>query len=173
MAIATKKRVHYFGKTKSEGTKDMKELLGGKGANLAEMTSIGLPVPPGFTLTTETCAEYNNAKGKLPEGLMDEVHANMAIVEQETGKRFGSESDPLLVSVRSGAAVSMPGMMDTVLNLGISAGSARALCEATGDGAFATDTMTRFWRMFADIVLGISSPGDDLLQVTHVPRQTG
>ncbi len=98
------KRVHCFGKTKSGGSKEMMELLGGKGANLAEMTSIGLPVPSGFTITIE-----------LLEGLMEEVHKNMAIMEQETKKEFGSESNPQLVSVRSGAAVSMPGMMDTII----------------------------------------------------------
>jgi pyruvate,orthophosphate dikinase len=155
MAIATKKRVHYFGKTKSEGTKEMKDLLGGKGANLAEMTSIGLPVPPGFTITTETCAEYNDAKGKLPEGLLEEVHANMAIVEQETGKRFGSESDPLLVSVRSGAAVSMPGMMDTVLNLGLTDKAMEGLANISANRRFALDAYRRLLNMFGDVVMGV------------------
>jgi pyruvate,orthophosphate dikinase len=107
-----KKRIYYFGRSKCEGTKEMKQLLGGKGANLAEMTSIGLPVPPGFTITTESCAEYNALGGRLPEGLMDEVHENMRLLEKETGKTFGSEHNPLLISVRSGAAVSMPGMME-------------------------------------------------------------
>ena len=99
MTAMPRKRVHYFGKTKSEGTREMKELLGGKGANLAEMTSIGLPVPPGFTITTRTCAEYNEQGGRLPEELMDEVRKNMAIIEKEIGKEFGSESNPLLVSM--------------------------------------------------------------------------
>jgi len=156
MAIAMKKRVHYFGKTKSEGTKEMKELLGGKGANLAEMTSIGLPVPPGFTITTETCAEYNEGGGELPEGLMDEVHANMAIVEQETGKSFGSESNPLLVSVRSGSAVSMPGMMDTVLNLGLTDKAVDGLANISSNRRFALDAYRRLLNMFGDVVMGVS-----------------
>ena len=102
-----RKRVYYFGSTRSEGSKDMKVLLGGKGANLAEMTSIGLPVPPGFTITTETCAEYYRVGKQLPSGLMGEVHKNVAIVEKEAGKKFGDVSNPLLFSVRSGAAVSI------------------------------------------------------------------
>jgi pyruvate,orthophosphate dikinase len=156
MATSTRKRIHYFGKTKSEGTKEMKDLLGGKGANLAEMTSIGLPVPPGFTITTETCAEYNNAGGMLPEGLLDEVHANMATVEQETGKSFGSETNPLLVSVRSGAAVSMPGMMDTVLNLGLTDKAVDALAEISSNRRFALDAYRRLINMFGDVVMGVS-----------------
>ena len=102
------KRVYYFGKTKTEGDKEMKPLLGGKGANLAEMTSIGLPVPPGFTITTRTCADYSARGDKFPTGLMDEVRKNVAMLEKETGKKFGSSSDPLLVSVRSGAARACP-----------------------------------------------------------------
>src|SRR6185369_16653281 len=103
------KRVFFFGPPKAEGKADMKDLLGGKGANLAEMTSIGLPVPPGFTITTQTCADYNAAGNKFPADLMDEVRQNVATLEKEPGKRFGSPADPLLVSVRSGAAASMPG----------------------------------------------------------------
>ena len=156
MATSTRKRIHYFGKTKSEGTKEMKDLLGGKGANLAEMTSIGLPVPPGFTITTETCAEYNNIGGKLPEGLLDEVHANMGTVEQETGKSFGSETNPLLVSVRSGAAVSMPGMMDTVLNLGLTDKAVDALADISSNRRFALDAYRRLINMFGDVVMGVS-----------------
>jgi len=156
MATSTRKRIHYFGKTKSEGTKEMKDLLGGKGANLAEMTSIGLPVPPGFTITTETCAEYNNIGGKLPEGLLDEVHTNMATVEQETGKSFGSETNPLLVSVRSGAAVSMPGMMDTVLNLGLTDKAVDALADISSNRRFALDAYRRLINMFGDVVMGVS-----------------
>jgi pyruvate,orthophosphate dikinase len=156
MASTAKKRVHYFGKSKSEGNKDMKELLGGKGANLAEMTSIGLPVPPGFTITTETCAEYNDAGGKLPDGLLDEVHANMALVEQETGKSFGSDTNPLLVSVRSGAAVSMPGMMDTVLNLGLTDQAVGALAAISSNRRFALDAYRRLINMFGDVVMGVA-----------------
>jgi pyruvate,orthophosphate dikinase len=156
MATTSKKRIHFFGKTKSEGTKDMKDLLGGKGANLAEMTSIGLPVPPGFTITTETCAEYNDAGGKLPDGLLDEVHANMTLVEQETGKSFGSESNPLLVSVRSGAAVSMPGMMDTVLNLGLTDKAMEGLAAVSSNRRFALDAYRRLINMFGDVVMGVA-----------------
>ena len=113
------KRVYFFGGGKAEGRAEQKLLLGGKGANLADMTLAGLPVPPGFTITTETCKEYYDRGGRMPPGLMDEVRRHLARVEKLTGKRFGDPTNPLLVSVRSGAAVSMPGMMDTVLNLGL------------------------------------------------------
>nr|VFK21965.1 MAG: pyruvate phosphate dikinase [Candidatus Kentron sp. LPFa] len=152
--MATKK-IYYFGKTKSDGTKEMKELLGGKGANLAEMTSIALPVPPGFTITTETCDEYNKIGGKLPEGLMDDVHENMKMVEKETGKSFGSNHNPLLVSVRSGAAVSMPGMMDTVLNLGLNDAALEGLIAASDNRRFALDAYRRLINMFGDVVMGV------------------
>jgi len=153
--MTSHKRVHYFGKTKSEGSKEMKGLLGGKGANLAEMTSIGLPVPPGFTIDTQTCADYNELGGRLPEGLLDEVHANMALVEKEIGKEFGSESNPLLVSVRSGAAVSMPGMMDTVLNLGLTDQAMEGLARVSGNRRFALDAYRRLINMFGDVVMGV------------------
>ena len=161
MTITKKKRVHFFGKTKSEGTKEMKDLLGGKGANLAEMTSIGLPVPPGFTITTESCADYNEEGGRLPNGLMDEVHDNMAILEKETGKQFGSETNPLLVSVRSGSAVSMPGMMDTVLNLGLNDKAMVGLTEVSSNRRFALDSYRRLINMFGDVVMGV---GHDLFE---------
>ena len=148
-------RVYYFGKTKAEGDSSMKQLLGGKGANLAEMTSIGLPVPPGFTITTETCAEYNKAGGKMPKGLMDEVHKNMKMVEKETGKVFGDDTNPLLMSVRSGAAVSMPGMMDTVLNLGLTDEAVVGLANQTGNERFAYDAYRRLINMFGDVVMGV------------------
>jgi len=150
-----KKHVHYFGKTKSEGNKEMKSLLGGKGANLAEMTSIGLPVPPGFTIDTKSCADYYETGGRLPDGLMDEVRENMGIVEKELGKQFGSEEDPLLVSVRSGAAVSMPGMMDTVLNLGLSDNAMEGLARISGNRRFALDAYRRLINMFGDVVMGV------------------
>ena len=149
------KRVHYFGKTKSEGSKEMKALLGGKGANLAEMTSIGLPVPPGFTIDTKSCADYNELGGRLPDGLIDEVKKNMGIVEAEIGKRFGSEEDPLLVSVRSGAAVSMPGMMDTVLNLGLTDKAMEGLARKSDNRRFALDAYRRLINMFGDVVMGV------------------
>ncbi|MEJ2529133.1 MAG: pyruvate, phosphate dikinase, partial [Gammaproteobacteria bacterium] len=156
MTINPQKRVYYFGKTKSEGSKEMKELLGGKGANLAEMTSIGLPVPPGFTITTESCAEYNQLGCELPQLLMDEVHDNMEMLEKETGKNFGSNTNPLVVSVRSGAAVSMPGMMDTVLNLGLTDKSLSGLAKAFGSERFALDAYRRLINMFGDVVMGVS-----------------
>src|SRR5690606_4353317 len=106
------KFVYYFGQTRCEGDASMKQLLGGKGANLADMTSIGLPVPPGFTITTETCAKYYESGKRIPHGLMNEVGMHISTLEKELGKKFGDRENPLLVSVRSGAAVSMPGMMD-------------------------------------------------------------
>ena len=111
------KRVYFFGNGKAEGGAHLKDLLGGKGANLADMTLVPLPVPPGFTITTETCGDYNDLGQKLPKGLMGEVTANLIKVEKATGKKFGDANNPLLVAVRSGAKVSMPGMMDTVLNI--------------------------------------------------------
>jgi pyruvate,orthophosphate dikinase len=148
------KRVWYFGKTKAEGDESQKQLLGGKGANLSEMTKIGLPVPPGFTITTATCAEYIEAGKKLPKGLMDEVHKNVQTLQKETGKEFGSRENPLLVSVRSGAAVSMPGMMDTVLNLGLTDEAVDGLQNAT-DPRFALDAYRRLINMFGDVVMGV------------------
>ena len=149
------KMVYYFGKTKTDGDATMKMLIGGKGANLADMTSIGLPVPPGMTITTDTCAKYNEGGKRLPHGLMNEVAKNMAILEKEMGKKFGDKKNPLLVSVRSGAAVSMPGMMDTVLNLGLTDDSVHALAEATGNRRFAYDAYRRLINMFGDVVMGI------------------
>jgi pyruvate,orthophosphate dikinase len=147
--------VYAFGPKLTEGNTMQKALLGGKGANLADMTSIGLPVPPGFTITTETCAAYYEGGRKLPAGLMAEVEKNIAIVEAATGKSFGSVSNPLLVSVRSGAAVSMPGMMDTVLNLGLTDGSVVGLAKATDNERFAYDAYRRLINMFGDVVMGV------------------
>jgi pyruvate,orthophosphate dikinase len=139
----------------SEGNRDMKDLLGGKGANLAEMTNMGLPVPPGFTITTEACLTYL-AQGGHPDGLMDQVEEHLGRLEQAMGKRLGDPSDPLLVSVRSGAKFSMPGMMDTVLNLGLNAGSVKGLAEQTGgDMRFARDAYRRFIQMFGKIVMNV------------------
>ena len=149
------KMVYYFGQTKAEGDGSMKQLLGGKGANLAEMTSIGLPVPPGFTITTDACAKYYEESQKLPKGLMDQVHKAVQTLEKETGKRFGSTEDPLLVSVRSGAAVSMPGMMDTVLNLGLNDAACEGLTKLSGDARFALDAYRRLINMFGDVVMGV------------------
>ncbi|MFV2065480.1 MAG: pyruvate, phosphate dikinase [Pirellulales bacterium] len=147
--------IYYFGKTRTEGDASQKPLLGGKGANLAEMTSIGLPVPPGFTLTTEVCDRYYREGEKLPAGLMDEVHKNVATLEKETGKTFGDEDRPLLVSVRSGAAVSMPGMMNTILNLGLNDVAVRGLARATKNERFAYDAYRRLINMFGDVVVGV------------------
>ena len=149
------KMVFYFGKTKTEGRADMKDLLGGKGANLAEMTSIGLPVPPGFTITAAACAAYSKAGNKMPADLMNQVRKNIATLEKELGKRFGDEHNPLLVSVRSGAAISMPGMMDTVLNLGLTDESVKGLAEATGNERFAYDAYRRLINMYGDVVMGV------------------
>ncbi|MEM7682542.1 MAG: pyruvate, phosphate dikinase [Planctomycetota bacterium] len=147
--------VYYFGKTKTDGNATQRELIGGKGANLADMTSIGLPVPPGFTCTTECCDQYYKQGRKLPKGLMDQVHKAVKTLEKETGKAFGSKSDPLLVSVRSGAAQSMPGMMDTVLNLGLTDESVVGLANATGNERFAYDAYRRLLNMYGDVVMGV------------------
>ncbi len=138
-----------------EGNRDQKYLLGGKGANLAEMTSIGLPVPPGFTISTDACKAYMAAGNVLPDGLMDEVAVARATLEAEAGKRLGDETDPLLVSVRSGAAFSMPGMMDTVLNLGLNDTSVKGLAKQTGNDRFAWDSYRRFVQMFGKVVLEV------------------
>ena len=149
------KYVYFFGGGKAEGKAAMKELLGGKGANLAEMSSLGLPVPPGFTITTEACAEYDRNGGKWPAGLEEEVEKNIARLEALTGKTFGAGANPLLVSVRSGAAASMPGMMDTVLNLGLNDKTLQTLISLTGNERFAWDAYRRFTQMFGDVVLGM------------------
>ncbi len=149
------KMVYYFGQTKTDGDGSMKLLLGGKGANLAEMTSIGLPVPAGFTITTEVCAGYYKQGKKLPVGLMKEVDAAVATLEKETGKKFGSKDNPLLMSVRSGAAVSMPGMMNTILNLGLNDEAVVGLANATGNERFAYDAYRRLINMFGDVVMGV------------------
>jgi len=153
--IGSKKRIYYFSKDRAEGNKDMRDLLGGKGANLAEMASIGLPVPSGFTITTTTCEEFYNAGEKLSQPLKDEVKKNMQQLELETGKQFGTNAKPLLISVRSGAAVSMPGMMDTVLNLGLTDKSVAALARETGNRRFALDAYRRLINMFGNVVMGI------------------
>jgi pyruvate, orthophosphate dikinase len=149
------KMIYYFSKSKTEGKGLSKAILGGKGINLAEMTSIGLPVPPGFTITTEVCdAYYKNGK-KLPPGLMDGVRKNIAALEKDLGKKFGDDKNPLLVSVRSGAAVSMPGMMNTILNLGLTDVSTAGLANATGNQRFAYDAYRRLINMFGDVVMEV------------------
>jgi pyruvate,orthophosphate dikinase len=153
--LQAQKMVYFFGASKCDGNGSMKILLGGKGANLADMTSIGLPVPPGFTITTDTCAAYYKAGQRLPVGLMNEVHRCMNMLEKESGKKFGSAENPLLVSVRSGAAVSMPGMMDTILNLGLTDAAVDGLAKATGNRRFAYDAYRRLINMFGDVVMGV------------------
>src|SRR5690606_30287969 len=148
------KMVHLFGGTATTAER-AKELLGGKGANLAEMASIGLPVPPGFTITTEVCTAYYDNAEQFPAGLADEVASGIAHIEGLAGRTFGDPANPLLVSVRSGARVSMPGMMDTVLNLGLNDRTVAGLAEASGDPRFAWDSYRRFIQMYADVVMGL------------------
>ena len=148
-------RVYFFGKGKAEGRGDQKPLLGGKGAGLAEMTNIKLPVPAGFTLTTEVCAEYNKLGRKFPSGLEREVKVHLARLEKTTGRRLGDPDDPLLVSVRSGAAVSMPGMMETILNLGLNDRSVEGLARKTGNPRFALDAYRRFITMYGATAMGV------------------
>ncbi len=150
-----KKYVYFFGPGGAEGRADMKALLGGKGANIAEMTNLGIPVPPGFTISTEACNEYFKNNKKYPDGLWDEVEKNLAGLEEIMGGKFGSNSQPLLVSVRSGARASMPGMMDTVLNLGLNKNTLKGIIEMTGNERFAYDAYRRFISMFSGVVLGI------------------
>src|SRR5512135_1445590 len=138
-----------------EGDGKNKMLLGGKGANLCEMTQIGLNVPPGFTITTDACTAYLE-KNKLPDGLMDDVKGYMQRLEQKTGKGFGSDDNPLLVSVRSGSSMSMPGMMDTILNLGLNENSLKGLIKQTGNARFAWDAYRRFIQLFGKIALNIA-----------------
>ncbi len=147
--------IYYFGATRTDGRGNQKPLLGGKGANLAEMTSIGLPVPPGFTITTACCDLYYKHKKQLPPGLMDDVRKNIAVLEKEIGKTLGDRDDPLLVSVRSGAASSMPGMMNTILNLGLNDHSVVGLANATANERFAYDSYRRLINMFGDVVVGV------------------
>ena len=137
----------------SEGNKDMRELLGGKGANLAEMTKAGMPVPQGFTVSTEACTQYYADGRKINEEIQKEIFANLADLEELVGKKFGDVNNPLLVSVRSGARASMPGMMDTILNLGLNDQSVEGLAKLTNNPRFAYDSYRRFVQMFSDVVM--------------------
>ena len=148
--MTTKKYIYAF----EEGDGKNKILLGGKGAGLCEMTQIGLNVPPGFTVTTEACLAYLETN-HLPDGLMDDIKAHMAALEKKTGKGFGSGKNPLLISVRSGSAMSMPGMMDTILNLGLNEASLQGLIKQTANPRFAYDAYRRFIQLFGKIALGI------------------
>ncbi len=149
------KWVYNFGKEKNDGDASMRNLLGGKGCNLAEMASLGLPVPPGFTITTEVCTHYYDNGEQYPSELTAQVEASLAQVEKSMGMEFGSAENPLLVSVRSGARVSMPGMMDTVLNLGLNDVTVEGLAKKSGDARFAYDSYRRFVQMYGDVVLGV------------------
>jgi pyruvate,orthophosphate dikinase len=151
----SKKYVYFFSKDFSEGKKELKDLLGGKGANLAEMSNLKLPIPPGFTITTEACELYYQNDKKFPAGLEEAIEENLHRLEELMGKKLGDPEEPLLVSVRSGAAVSMPGMMDTVLNLGLNDQSMAGLAKRTSNERFALDSYRRFIQMFGNVVLGI------------------
>jgi pyruvate,orthophosphate dikinase len=147
--------VYFFGNGHADGTREMKRVLGGKGANLAEMTNLGVPVPPGFTIACEVCVTYLKT-GTYPPSLRDEVARNIARLEETTGRRFGDPRNPLLVSVRSGAPTSMPGMMETILNLGLNNITVQGLAQASGNARFAYDSYRRFLQMYGDVVLGVS-----------------
>ena len=154
--MADVKRVYTFGNKEAEGNGKMRELLGGKGANLAEMNLIGIPVPPGFTITTEVCAEYyRHGKQAVIEMLRPEVEKAMHNIERLTGIKFGDAQTPLLGAVRSGARASMPGMMDTILNLGMNDQAVEAVAKRTGNPRFAWDSYRRFVQMYGDVVLGM------------------
>jgi len=149
------KYVYFFGGRKAEGNGKMKDLLGGKGAGLAEMTNIGIPVPPGFTITTKVCNYFYKNKGRMPSGFKQELKKNIQKLERTTGKRFGDAKNPLLVSVRSGAKISMPGMMDTILNLGLNDETIKGLIKKSNDEKFAWDAYRRLIQMFGNVVMGV------------------
>src|SRR5438093_1838525 len=160
--------VYYFGDGHADGSGAMKALLGGKGANLHEMTRIGLPVPPGFTINTEICSYFYDHDRAYPPQLEAQVAAAMAKVEKSTGKKFGDRERPLLVSVRSGARDSMPGMMDTILNLGMNDEVVEIVAKKTSNARFAWDSYRRFLQMYGDVVMGVQKrPGED-----HEPFET-
>jgi pyruvate,orthophosphate dikinase len=154
------KSVYFFSKEETDGDAKMKSLLGGKGANLADMAKLGIPVPPGFTITTEVCAYYQDHAGQTPKGFEAEVEEHLKKLEKTAGKKFGDAKDPLLVSVRSGAAASMPGMMDTILNLGLNDETARGLAVASGNERFAYDSYRRLVQMYGDVVMGLKPETD-------------
>ena len=165
------KWVYGFGDGAAEGSAAMRELLGGKGADLAEMSNLGLPVPPGFTITTEVCAAFYESDRRYPDGLAEQVEAALARIEEIAGARFGDAQNPLLVSVRSGGRASMPGMMDTVLNLGLTDATVEELARRSGDARFAYDSYRRFIQMYADVVLGVPHHDfEDLLEHHRTER---
>ena len=152
----SEKWVYLFSADKTEGNREMKNLLGGKGANLAEMSSLGLPVPPGFTVTTDACLDFSNNGNTINDEIKEQVMTSLKEIEKITGKKFGDESNPLLFSVRSGARASMPGMMDTVLNLGLNETSVKGIAKLTGNERFAWDSYRRFIQMFSNVVMGFN-----------------
>src|SRR5512135_2656404 len=159
------KWVYGFGGGRAEGKASMRNLLGGKGAGLAEMANLGLPVPPGFTITTEVCTHYYRNNHQYQKDLKAQVEKPLAVVCKITGKGFGDKTNPLLVSVRSGARASMPGMMDTVLNLGLNDETVEALAKQSGDRRFAYDSYRRFIQMYSNVVLGIEHHNfEDILE---------
>ena len=161
------KWVYNFGAGASEGRADMKNLLGGKGANLAEMANLGLPVPPGFTITTEVCTYFYDHSRSYPPELQGEVAAAVSRIEQAMGAKFGDRHNPLLLSVRSGARASMPGMMDTVLNLGLNDETIQGLIEQSKDERFAYDSYRRFIQMYSDVVLEVDKDNFEHLLEAH------
>jgi pyruvate,orthophosphate dikinase len=165
------KWVYNFGDGKAEGASAMRDLLGGKGANLAEMASLGLPVPPGFTITTEVCTYFYANNKTYPKELRDEVANALREIGRLTGKTFGDKTNPLLVSVRSGARASMPGMMDTVLNLGLNDVTVEALAKNAHDRRFAYDSYRRFITLYSDVVLGIEHHNFEELLDDHKERK--
>jgi pyruvate,orthophosphate dikinase len=172
-----KKWVYSFSAKKTDGSKEMKDLLGGKGANLAEMSSLGLPVPPGFTISTEACTDYYDNGKSINDEIKKQVNDSLAEVEKITGKKFGDNENPLLFSVRSGARLSMPGMMDTVLNLGLNEKAVEGLIKKTNNPRFAWDSYRRFIQMFANVVMGVNtsileSQLEDLKEARGVEEDT-
>ena len=161
------RRVYLFGAGRTDGTAEMRDLLGGKGANLAEMASLGLPVPPGFTITTNVCNAYSAAGGAFPDGLVPDVEAALARVGEAVGAKFGDPERPLLVSVRSGARASMPGMMDTILNLGLNDETVAGLARQSGDERFAYDSYRRFIQMYSGVVLGLEHETFEAILENH------
>src|SRR5204863_6467986 len=154
-AAKSKKYLYFFGNGKADGNRTMKDLLGGKGSGLAEMTNAGLPVPPGFTISTDVCNIYYDQNGKIPAAIDREIDEHLKRLEKAAGAPLGSTENPLLVSVRSGAKFSMPGMMDTILNLGLNDQAVEGLKRRTRNGRFAYDSYRRFIQMFGNVVLEI------------------
>ena len=160
----------------SEGNANMRELLGGKGANLAEMTSLGLPVPQGFTITTEACTQYYEDGREINEEIQGQINEYIVKMEEITGKKFGDKENPLLVSVRSGARASMPGMMDTILNLGLNETVVEAIAEKSGNARWAWDGYRRFIQMYSDVVMEVGKKYFEAVSYTHLDvykRQIG